>query len=83
MHKQERYANTHLLRSRASEHMTNKVFENTGLDLTAFLKLPTYLVEHILSCLRQTGESTRSDGKKLEKQLEKQDREFSNMKKYR
>lgn len=81
MHKQERYAETHLLRSRTAEFMINNVYEQTGLALTEFLKLPTYMVEHILSTLRQMNSSTRTDGKKLERELEKQSIGFDRIKK--
>ncbi len=81
MHKQERFAATHLFRSRTSEFMTNEVFEATGLSLTEFLKLPTYLVEHILSSLRQLKAGTRSKGKQMERELDAQETKFQNVKK--
>lgn len=82
MNKQERYAETHLLRSRTAEFMINNVYEYTGLGLSEFLKLPTYLVEHILSTLRQMNTSTRTESKKLEREIERETG-FTNMKKQR
>lgn len=81
MNKQERYTETHLFRSRMAEYMINGVYEYTGLSFSEFIKLPTYLVEHTFSTLRQMKNETRVDGKKMEKELEKQSLEFSNLKK--
>lgn len=81
VNERERYSGTHVWRSRASEFMINGVYEKTGLSLTQFLKLPTYMVEHILSTLRQLGKETRSGARDVERDLEKQSEEFLNMKK--
>lgn len=82
MNKQERYAETHLIRSRTAEFMINNVYEYTGLGLDEFLKLPTYLVEHILSTLRQMNSSTRTESKKLEREIERETN-FTQLKKER
>lgn len=79
MNKQERYAETHLLRSRTAEFMINNVYESTGMGLNEFLKLPTYMVEHILSTLRQMNSGSRTESKKLEREIERETG-FKNMK---
>lgn len=81
MHKKERYAETHFLRTRASEYMINGVYEATGLNLKEFLEQPTYMVEFIISTLRQLSSSTRSEAKIVEKELKKQGAGFDNIKK--
>lgn len=80
MHKQERYAETHFLRSRLSEFMINEAAVATGLSFKEFLELPTFLVEHALSTLRQTSAGGRTEAKKVEKELAKQHQEFNNIK---
>ena len=72
MNKQERYAETHLLRSRTAEFMINNVYESTGMGLHEFLKLPTYMVEHILSTLRQMNSGSRAESKKIEREIERE-----------
>ena len=72
MNERERYASTHLWRSRIAECMINDVCSKTGYDITEFLNLPTWLVEHILSTLRQTNTDGRRGAKEIEKQLEKE-----------
>lgn len=81
MHKRERYAETHFMRSRTAEFMVNGVYEATGLNLEQFLNQPTYMVEHIISTLRQMSSSTRSDAKAVERELKAQGANFDNIKK--
>ncbi len=80
MNERERYAGTHLWRSRASEFMINEVYNKTGYTFSEFLKLPTYMVEHILSTLRQMNKDTRKSAKDIEKELEDQSKQFLNLK---
>lgn len=83
MHPEERYAGTHLKRSRASEFLINGGAEATGYNLTSFLELPTYMVEHILATLRQRSAETRRGTKKMADEIGKQEASFSNLKKDR
>lgn len=80
MNEKERYASTHLWYSRASEFLVNDVATKTGLNMKEFFKLPTFMVEHILSTLRQTNSATSKGAKELEKDLTKETEEFLQMK---
>lgn len=80
MHDQERYAETHFLRTRLSEFMINDVATATGMSFPELLQLPTFLVEHILSTLRQTNAGGRVEAKRVEKELAKQHQDFQNIK---
>ena len=80
MNEKERYASTHLWYSRASEFLVNDVATKTGLNMKEFFKLPTFMVEHILSTLRQTNSATSNGAIELEKVLTKESEEFLQMK---
>lgn len=81
MHPQERYAETHFMRSRASEFFINDGPARTGMGFDDFIQQPTYLVEHWLSTFRQVNASTRTEGKRAEEEIRRQNIEFNNTKK--
>lgn len=72
MSERERYASTHLWRERVSEFMVNGVYDKTGIPFDDFVKLPTYMVEHIFSTLRQNNAEARKGATTLETELSKQ-----------
>lgn len=81
VNKRERYASTHLWRERSAEFLVNDVFNKTGMSFPEFLKLPTFMVEHILDTLREMNATTRSGANTMEKELEKQvQQEFGHIK---
>lgn len=80
MNERERYASTHLWYSRASEFLVNDVATKTGLNMKEFFKLPTFMVEYILTTLRQANSHAGKDAKTLQKELTKETDEFLNMK---
>ena len=80
MNEKERYASTHLWYNRTSEFLVNDVANKTGLNMKEFFKLPTFMVEHILSTLRQTNSEATKGAKNLENDLENSTQEFLQMK---
>lgn len=84
MSPKERYAGTHLYYSRTAEFMLYDGATKTGYNLTEFLKLPTFMVENILSTLRQQSKDGRTGVSQMEKDIRKMgqeaDQHFSNMK---
>lgn len=71
MHKEERFASTHLYYERLSEFTVNSVYERTGLNFKEFLDLPTFMVEYIVATLRQANSEARKGTGGLENELKK------------